>query len=96
MTIADRIFRVEQEGAPKPDEPPDRPETVNVDGPVGGMRGSCPSLSFKVRGDDVVTDGNTNFKGGSCGDIRNGQKVSVRGERRGSGPIRAQSVDIDR
>ncbi len=96
LTIAERAFRVEQEGAKQPDQPPDKPEKVDVDGSVGALRGGCPTLEFKVRGEDVVTDGNTKFKGGSCADIRNGQKVSVKGERRGSGPIRAEAVDIDR
>jgi hypothetical protein len=105
LSVAGQTFTVEQDGAPenkpdkpdKPDDPkPDKPEKVDVDGNVGSLGGSCPSLAFKVRGEDVTTSGSTKFKGGSCGDVRNGRRVRVKGERRGSEPIRADEVDIDR
>jgi hypothetical protein len=99
LSIAGRSFSVQQEGAkpPEPEKPdkPDKPEKVDVDGHVGSLSGSCPSLSFTVRGQAVVTDGSTNFKGGNCRDIRNGVEVEVKGERRGSGPIRADKIEID-
>jgi hypothetical protein len=89
---------VEQEGAKRekpPDDKPGKPEKVDVEGSVGALGGSCPSLSFKVRGQDIVTDRDTNFSGGSCRDIRNGIEVEVDGERIGTGPIRARRVEID-
>jgi hypothetical protein len=91
LSIGDRTFRVEQDGARR-DE---RPEEVDIEGRVGSLAGSCPSLSFKVRGQDVVTDGNTNFSGGNCRDVRNGREVEVEGLRTGSGPIRARRVSIE-
>ena len=96
LAIANRSFSVQQDGA-KPPEPekPDKPEKVDVEGHVGGLGGSCPSLSFIVRGQSVVTDGSTDFKKGNCSDIRNGVGVKVKGERRGSGPIRAEKIEID-
>jgi hypothetical protein len=113
LTIGNRPFRVEQEGArrnPPDDDDDDDDEDDDDDddngngnggrdgraeGRVGSLSGSCPSLSFSVGGQSVVTDGSTEFKGGNCRDLRNGVEVKVRGERRGSGPIRAERVDID-
>jgi hypothetical protein len=96
LSIANRSFSVQQDGARPPEpEKPDKPEKADVEGHVGGLGGSCPSLSFTVRGQSVVTDGSTEFKKGNCRDIRNGVEVKVKGERRGSGPIRAERVEID-
>jgi hypothetical protein len=92
LTIAGRSVSIQQEGARPPE--PERPEKADVRGNVGSLSGSCPSLSFSVRGQSVVTDGSTNFKGGNCRDIRPGVEVDVKGERRGSGPIRAERVEI--
>jgi hypothetical protein len=102
LSIANRTFRVDQEGAKKdrPDDDDDDDDDddgrkVEVEGRIVSLSGSCPSLSFTVGGQRVVTDGSTEFKDGNCRDIRNGVEVKVKGERRGSGPIRAERVEID-
>jgi hypothetical protein len=89
LSIAGQSFTVEQRGA----EPP-RAEHVDVEGAVSGLSGSCPSLSMAVSGQSVSTDSSTRFKHGSCSDIRNGMTVKVKGQRIGSGPIRADEVDV--
>jgi hypothetical protein len=83
---------------PKPEKPdkPDKPEKVDLEGTVAGLSGSCPSISMRVGGTDVATDGDTKFRKGSCADVRNGVKVEVKGERSGSGPVRAREVKVDR
>jgi hypothetical protein len=86
VKVAGQTLTVTQRG-----ESP-KPEKVDVEGAVGGLSGSCPSLSMRVGGNAVVTDGSTKFKGGSCGDIRNGVNVSVKGTRVGEGPIQADDV----
>jgi hypothetical protein len=91
LSIGDRTFRVEQDGARRE---PDKPEKVDIEGRVGGLSGSCPSLSFIVRGQAVVTDSSTRFEDGSCSSIRNGVEVEVEGERTGSGPIRARRIEV--
>jgi Domain of unknown function (DUF5666)/Putative binding domain, N-terminal len=100
LSIANRSFSVQQDGAKpaepeKPDKPDEKPDKVDVEGNVGSLSGSCPSLSFTVRGQAVITDGSTEFKKSSCRDIRNGVEVKVKGERRGSGPIRAERVEVE-
>ena len=99
LSVANRSLSVQQDGAKppqpeKPDKPEEKPEKADVEGNVGSLSGSCPSLSFTVRGQAVITDGATDFKKGSCRDIRNGVEVKVKGERRGSGPIRAEKVEV--
>jgi hypothetical protein len=90
LSVGGRTLRIEQEGARR-----ERPENVEVEGRVQDLRGSCPSLSFSVRGQTVVTDGDTRFEDGSCRSMREGRRVQVRGERRGSGPIRARRIEMD-
>jgi hypothetical protein len=91
LSIAGQSFTVRQRGA----EPP-REERVRIEGTIGRLDGRCPSLTMSVSGDTVTTDSSTRFRHGSCGDIRPGTRVSVRGQRIGSGPIRAEDVDIER
>ena len=88
LSIAGQSFSVRQKGA----EPP-RSERVEISGRVQNVSGSCPSLSMRVDSDSVSTDSSTKFKG-SCGKIRPGVRVRVKGQRSG-GTIRADEVDVD-
>jgi hypothetical protein len=94
LSVAGRTFTVRQEGDRR--QRPERPEKVDVDGTVSSLGGTCPSITMGIAGHTVVTDGSTNFKHGSCGDIRPGTGVKVKGERTGSGPIQAKDIDIER
>jgi Domain of unknown function (DUF5666) len=89
LSIAGRTFSIRQEGRRE------RPENVRVEGRVSSVSGSCPSLSMTVSGERVETSGSTDFRGGSCRNIRQGRRVEVRGERTGSGPIQAREVRIE-
>jgi len=95
IAIATQALVVRQDGAKPPDKP-DKPEKVEIGGPVAGLGGSCPALSFRVGGEAVITDRSTDFKHGSCADVRNGTRVTVKGARRGSEAIRAERVEIER
>lgn len=88
LSIAGHSFTVRQKGA----EPP-RPQPVEIEGKVQSVSGSCPSLSLRVNGETVTTDSSTRFKG-SCGKIRPGTDVEVKGHRIG-GTIKADEVDVD-
>jgi len=63
-----------------------------ISGPAGGVKGTCPSLSFVVNGYDVVTDGATSFVGGACSSLRSGHGVQVKGTRRADGSVLATEV----
>ena len=89
ISIAGQGFSIRQRGAE-----PVRPGRVEVEGRVTSVSGSCPNLSMAVRGDPVTTDSSTRFRG-SCGRIKVGVRVAVRGQRIGSGPIRAEEVRVE-
>lgn len=63
-----------------------------IEGSVGGLKGTCPVVSFGVNGFDVRTDGSTVFNGAGCGDLRSGHKVLVKGARQADGSVLAKSV----
>jgi hypothetical protein len=88
LSIAGHSFTVRQKGA----EPP-RSQRVEISGRVQSVSGSCPSLAMRVDSDSVTTDSSTKFKG-SCGKIRTGIRVRVKGQQSG-GTIKADEVDVD-
>ncbi len=83
---------------PAPPKPPTPTPTtdVEVSGTVGSLSGACPALSFQVSGSSVRTTAATRFEHGSCGDLRAGVRVEVKGTRTGNGPITATRVSIQR
>jgi hypothetical protein len=47
-----------------------------------------------VKNQTVVTDADTDYKKGDCGDVREDRKVDVRGTLQPNGWVLAQSVEI--
>ena len=68
---------------------------VELAGPVSGLSGSCPVLTFTVDGRTVTTDSSTEFKDGACGDVQNGTEVKVEGLRQPDGSVLASEVELD-
>jgi Domain of unknown function (DUF5666)/Putative binding domain, N-terminal len=68
-------------------------ENVQFEGSVSGLSGTCPALTFTVRGRTVRTNGSTDFRGGSCSALRNGDNVDVRGTTQPDGSVLASRVD---
>jgi hypothetical protein len=64
---------------------------VEISGSAGGVKGTCPALTFKVNGYDVATDILTAFTP-SCLEIKSGTKVTVRGVIQADGSVKATSV----
>lgn len=87
VTIGGRTLQVTQ--AARAAEP------IELEGRIASLAGSCPNVSFKIRGEDVVTDGATRFSGGACADLRNGMEVEIIGWRRSDGVILATHVDAE-
>jgi hypothetical protein len=85
IVIATREHRISQ----------DRAQEIEVSGRIGDLVGSCPNLRFTVRGQTVVTTGDTEFRGGRCSDASSGEEVEVRGLRRSDGTILARRVELD-
>lgn len=81
--------------APSPGPTPTPPtgQSVNFNGRVSNLSGSCPSLSFVADQRQVRTDSATRFAGGKCRDVHNGVDVGVTGELL-NGIVRATKIDI--
>jgi hypothetical protein len=63
-----------------------------IEGSVGGLKGTCPSVTFGVNGFNVSTNAGTDFIGGECSALKSGTKVTVKGTRRADGSVLATSV----
>jgi hypothetical protein len=84
--------------SPTPAPPPPSPTrlgSIELDGRVGSLTGSCPNLSFSVRGRQVQTTSQTRFDDGNCRDMRNGVDVEVDGDLYSDGTVRARQVAIN-
>jgi hypothetical protein len=68
--------------------------TVDLEGRVAGLSGSCPALTFTIRGQAVYTTPATQYDDGRCEDIRNGRQVEVRGTLMSDDRVRADRVEI--
>jgi hypothetical protein len=67
-----------------------------VSGTVAGFSGSCPVTTFTVDGQVVVTSAATSYKSGSCGKLKDGESVTVRGVQAAAGGVDAIEVDFDK
>lgn len=66
---------------------------VEIQGAAGGVSGTCPTLAFNVNGYVVRTNGSTTFTGGTCGTMKSGLKVKVKGISQADNSILATSVE---
>ena len=73
------------------DQPGGRP--VEGEGNVGGVHGTCPTLTMVVSGHPVMTTSSTVFTGGACTDVVPGSRIFVRGTIEG-GSVLATEVEI--
>jgi len=67
-------------------------ENFRVTSDIAGLTGSCPNISFMFGSERIVTTSATRFDDMSCGTLRNGLRVEVRGVRRPDGSILAARV----
>jgi hypothetical protein len=62
-----------------------------IEGSVGGLKGTCPTVAFGVNGFNVATTASTTFAP-ACGELKSGNKVKVKGVTQADGSVRATSV----
>jgi hypothetical protein len=79
---------------PLPPLPPPLGERTDLKGSVGNLSGSCPALSFRVKGTLVTTDGQTEYDKGTCESIKNGLDVDVKGRLQLNGSVHAEEIKI--
>jgi hypothetical protein len=89
IAVAGTTVTVTQSGSAPP------PPTITVSGTVTGFSGSCPVTTFTVTGQLVVTSAATKYKSGSCGKLKDGESVTVRGVQTGAGGVDASQVEFD-
>ena len=77
---------------PPPAPAPPGPEEVELKGSVEGLSGRCLNVRFTVAGTVVTTSRDTRFKGGSCADLENGDRVDVKGQKQPDGSVAADEV----
>jgi hypothetical protein len=63
-----------------------------IEGSLGGLKGSCPTLQFNVNGFSIATSAATTFEGGACSALKSGDKVRVKGTRNADGSVAATRV----
>jgi hypothetical protein len=66
-----------------------------IEGSAGGVKGTCPALTFSVNGFDIRTSAATTFEGGTCATLKSGTKVNVKGLRAADGSTDATRVKFN-
>lgn len=75
------------------DDAPDGP--FAIEGSLGGLKGTCPAITFGVNGFTVKTSDTTKYfpdPGTTCGDLKSGMKIEVEGTRQADGSVLAAKV----
>lgn len=63
-----------------------------IEGSLGGLKGTCPAVTFSVNGFSIATSASTTFEGGTCSALKSGTKVNVKGLRQSDGSVAATLV----
>lgn len=70
-------------------------QEAEASGKISSLGGACPSLSFSLGSQAVLTNASTTFSGVTCSSLTNGTEVEVSGTKQTSGAILAQKVKKD-
>ena len=65
---------------------------VEVEGALSGLSGTCPAITFTVRGKTVRTTAGTEFRDGACSTLANGTAVNAKGAAQPDGSLQATRV----
>jgi hypothetical protein len=65
-----------------------------ISGSAGGVKGTCPALTFGVNGYDIATDSATTFTPG-CSGVKSGARITVKGVVQAGGGVKATSVTLN-
>ena len=63
-----------------------------IEGALGGLKGTCPAIQFGVNGFSVQTSASTTFEGVACSALKSGDKIQVKGTRNADGSVAATKV----
>ena len=80
-------------GPPPPaPSPSPTPTTIDLQGKIGEVSGTCPSLQFPLMGHTVQTNASTKFTNVNCKELRKGMDVIVHGQLNVDGTVLALEV----
>ena len=82
ITAAGQLFSVAQGGE------------TSISGRVRSVDGSCPTVRFTINGQRIRATSSTDYEEGSCGDLRDGVAVRVKGIVGSDGVLTAIEVDF--
>jgi hypothetical protein len=90
------VFR-DQAGRPMPPPEPTRPtQAVEGEGVITSLTSgtACPALTFMIGRYAITLDAATQYRGGVCGDLKVGLKVSVKGTFNGDSGVTASLITV--
>jgi hypothetical protein len=90
ISVAGTTLTVTQSSSAPP------PPTITLSGAVVGLSGTCPVMTFTVNGRAVATSAATTYKSGSCGKLKDGETIIVRGVEAAAGGVDATEVEFDK
>jgi hypothetical protein len=89
-----QAVRIHIEG-PENEPPEDNENEAEVEGTLGPITGTCPSISSSVGTTKFTTNSSTKFDDVACTALKAGGKVEVKGTRNADGSIAATRVKKD-
>src|SRR5215467_4801158 len=87
MTAGGLTFTVTQAAAALP-------KTVQLNGPMTGLSGKCPTVLFQVTSTTVLTNSATVYSGGTCNSLNNTKQVAVTGTPQADGSALATLIVV--
>ena len=69
-------------------------QPITLRGDAANVTGGCPATTFTLEGRTVRANGSTNFKGGKCPKLKNGETVIVRGLLNSEGIVDATEIEF--
>jgi hypothetical protein len=67
---------------------------VAFEGRISSVSGTCPTVTFTVRGMSIVADNATKYEKSKCGDVRSGRSVKGEGTTQSNGTVRATELRV--
>jgi hypothetical protein len=72
------------------------PTPISLAGMAAAVGGSCPNLHFSLSGRTVTTDRDTRYSRGKCGDVSDGDTLTVDGMLQADGTVTAEAITINK
>jgi hypothetical protein len=68
--------------------------SLELQGALQGLAGTCPSVTFKVNGTPLAAASATEFRNGLCAHLEEGTSIKLQGRRQADGSVLAEKVEM--